>query len=148
MSTCLTAPATHLLDKHIALEAARLLYENLERRKVPILRTPNVNASEPIQLNVDVEFDSYDLRLSLEQFSDRFLWLTMRRLERQISDRAWPGLSVSFRPLPVPSGIDFAANGQFGHVSVRVIRAYDINRDTFPTRIDVEICVSSEKSNA
>ena len=39
--------------------------------------------------------------------------------------------------LVLPKGIDFAAREVFDGVSVRIVRAYDINNDRFPCRIDV-----------
>lgn len=40
-------------------------------------------------------------------------------------------------PLEIPQGVDFAARETYRNISMRVIRAYDINNDVFPTRIDV-----------
>lgn len=40
-------------------------------------------------------------------------------------------------PMEIPQGVDFAAREQYRNISMRVIRAYDINNDVFPTRIDV-----------
>jgi hypothetical protein len=40
-------------------------------------------------------------------------------------------------PLEIPQGVDFAARENYRNISMRVIRAYDINNDVFPTRIDV-----------
>ena len=40
-------------------------------------------------------------------------------------------------PLEIPGGVDFAARETYRNISMRVIRAYDINNDVFPTRIDV-----------
>ena len=34
-------------------------------------------------------------------------------------------------------GVDFAARETYRNISMRVIRAYDINNDVFPTRIDI-----------
>jgi hypothetical protein len=39
-------------------------------------------------------------------------------------------------PLEIPQGVDFAARETYRNISMRVIRAYDINNDVFPTRID------------
>jgi len=39
--------------------------------------------------------------------------------------------------LVMPKGVDFAAREVFDGISMRVIRAYDINNDNFPCRIDV-----------
>jgi hypothetical protein len=41
--------------------------------------------------------------------------------------------------LPLPGGVDMAArvsDKQLG-LSIRLVRAYDINTDRFPTRIDI-----------
>ena len=40
-------------------------------------------------------------------------------------------------PLEIPQGVDFAARETYRNVSLRVIRAYDVNNDVFPTRIDM-----------
>ncbi len=40
-------------------------------------------------------------------------------------------------PLEIPQGVDFAARETYRNISMRVIRAYDINNDVFPTRIDI-----------
>lgn len=40
-------------------------------------------------------------------------------------------------PLIMPDGVDFKAQEVYKGISLRVIRAYDINNDVLPTRIDV-----------
>lgn len=40
-------------------------------------------------------------------------------------------------PLEIPQGVDFAARETWRNISMRTIRAYDINNDVFPTRIDI-----------
>ena len=40
-------------------------------------------------------------------------------------------------PMEIPQGVDFAARENYRNISMRVIRAYDINNDVFPTRIDI-----------
>lgn len=40
-------------------------------------------------------------------------------------------------PLELPDGVDFKARQMYKNISLRVIRAYDINNDVFPARIDV-----------
>jgi hypothetical protein len=40
-------------------------------------------------------------------------------------------------PLPVPNGVDFGAREMYKNVSMRIVRAYDITNDVFPTRMDV-----------
>jgi len=40
-------------------------------------------------------------------------------------------------PLEIPQGVDFAARETYRNVSMRVIRAYDINNDVFATRVDI-----------
>lgn len=40
-------------------------------------------------------------------------------------------------PLVMPDGVDFKAQEQYKGINLRVIRAYDINNDVMPTRIDV-----------
>jgi hypothetical protein len=39
--------------------------------------------------------------------------------------------------LQMPSGVDFAAREVFDGISMRIVRAYDINNDAFPCRLDV-----------
>lgn len=40
-------------------------------------------------------------------------------------------------PMEIPGGVDFAARETYRNISMRTIRAYDINNDVFPTRIDI-----------
>lgn len=40
-------------------------------------------------------------------------------------------------PLELPQGVDFAARETYKNISMRVIRAYDVNNDVFPCRVDV-----------
>jgi P22 coat protein - gene protein 5 len=40
-------------------------------------------------------------------------------------------------PLELPQSVDFAAREMYKNISLRIIRAYDINNDVFPCRIDV-----------
>ncbi len=40
-------------------------------------------------------------------------------------------------PLEIPGGVDFSGRETYRNISMRTIRAYDINNDVFPTRIDV-----------
>ncbi len=40
-------------------------------------------------------------------------------------------------PLEIPGGVDFSARETYRNISMRTIRAYDINNDVFPTRIDI-----------
>lgn len=46
-------------------------------------------------------------------------------------------LGMVMVPLEIPQGVDFAARETYRNISLRVIRAYDINNDVFPTRIDM-----------
>lgn len=39
--------------------------------------------------------------------------------------------------LEMPEGVHFAAREQFEGISIRIVRAYDINNDNFPCRLDV-----------
>jgi hypothetical protein len=45
--------------------------------------------------------------------------------------------TVATADLILPTGVDFAAREVFDGVSLRVVRAYDINNDQFPCRVDV-----------
>lgn len=56
------------------------------------------------------------------------------------------GLSLAFHrdafvfataDLVMPQGVDFAAREVFDGISIRIVRAYDINSDQFPCRLDV-----------
>jgi len=40
-------------------------------------------------------------------------------------------------PMEIPGGVDFGARELYKNISMRVIRAYDINNDVFPCRSDV-----------
>ena len=40
-------------------------------------------------------------------------------------------------PMELPDGVDFKARQMYRNVSLRIIRAFDINNDVFPTRIDI-----------
>jgi len=46
-------------------------------------------------------------------------------------------LGLVMVPMEIPQGVDFAARENYRNISMRVIRAYDINNDVFPTRIDI-----------
>jgi hypothetical protein len=39
--------------------------------------------------------------------------------------------------LELPEGVDFAARETYRNISMRIVRQYDINQDTFPCRVDV-----------
>jgi hypothetical protein len=45
--------------------------------------------------------------------------------------------TVATADLILPTGVDFAARETFDGVSMRIVRAYDINEDRFPCRIDI-----------
>ena len=40
-------------------------------------------------------------------------------------------------PMELPEGVDFRARETYKNVSMRIIRAYDINNDVFPARMDI-----------
>jgi hypothetical protein len=40
-------------------------------------------------------------------------------------------------PLELPEGVDFKARETYKNISMRIIRAFDINNDVFPARIDI-----------
>ena len=40
-------------------------------------------------------------------------------------------------PLELPDGVDFRAREMYKGISMRIIRAYDINSDAFPARVDI-----------
>ena len=40
-------------------------------------------------------------------------------------------------PMELPGGVDFAAREMWKNISMRIIRAYDINNDVMPVRIDL-----------
>jgi len=45
--------------------------------------------------------------------------------------------ALAMADLVLPQGVDFAAISRYNGISVRIVRAYDINSDSFPCRIDV-----------
>ena len=45
--------------------------------------------------------------------------------------------AISFADLVMPKGVDWAAREVFDGISMRIVRAYDINNDHFPARLDV-----------
>lgn len=40
-------------------------------------------------------------------------------------------------PMELPDGVDFKARQEYKGISIRIIRAYDVNNDVLPTRLDV-----------
>ena len=40
-------------------------------------------------------------------------------------------------PMELPDGVDFKAREMYKNISMRIVRAWDINNDVFPTRIDI-----------
>ncbi len=40
-------------------------------------------------------------------------------------------------PMEIPGGVDYAARETYKNISMRIVRAFDINNDLMPTRIDV-----------
>lgn len=40
-------------------------------------------------------------------------------------------------PLELPDGVDFKAREMYKNISMRIVRAFDINNDVFPCRIDI-----------
>jgi hypothetical protein len=45
--------------------------------------------------------------------------------------------TIATADLVLPKGVDFAAREVFDGISMRIVRAYDINNDRFPCRIDI-----------
>ena len=45
--------------------------------------------------------------------------------------------AIAFADLQMPKGVDFAAREVMDGISMRIVRAFDINNDNFPCRIDV-----------
>ena len=46
-------------------------------------------------------------------------------------------LGLVMVPMEIPQGVDFAARETYRNISMRAIRAYDVNNDVFPTRVDI-----------
>lgn len=46
-------------------------------------------------------------------------------------------MSLAMADMVLPQGVDFAARARYKGIAVRVVRAYDINSDSFPIRIDI-----------
>lgn len=69
------------------------------------------------------------------------VWLTgtSAALIGSAQDAAWTrdAIGLVTVPMEIPQGVDFAARETYRNISMRVIRAYDIFNDVFPTRIDV-----------
>jgi hypothetical protein len=40
-------------------------------------------------------------------------------------------------PMELPEGVDFRAREMYKNISMRIIRAYDVNNDVFPARVDI-----------
>jgi len=40
-------------------------------------------------------------------------------------------------PMELPDGVDFKARETYKNISMRIVRAWDINNDVFPCRIDL-----------
>ena len=40
-------------------------------------------------------------------------------------------------PMELPDGVDFKARQEYKGISIRIIRAYDVNNDVLPCRLDV-----------
>jgi len=40
-------------------------------------------------------------------------------------------------PMELPDGVDFKAREMYRNISMRIIRAYDVNNDVFPCRVDL-----------
>ena len=40
-------------------------------------------------------------------------------------------------PKELPEGVDFAARETYKNISIRIVRAYDINSDVTPCRLDI-----------
>ncbi len=40
-------------------------------------------------------------------------------------------------PLELPDGVDFRARENVKGISMRIVRAWDVNNDVFPTRMDI-----------
>ena len=49
--------------------------------------------------------------------------------------------------LVMPKGVDFSAREVLDGVSMRIVRAYDINNDKFPCRLDVLWTAKSIRPN-
>ncbi|MGH8582475.1 MAG: P22 phage major capsid protein family protein, partial [Gammaproteobacteria bacterium] len=47
------------------------------------------------------------------------------------------GFALATADLIIPRGVDFSAREVFDGISMRIVRAYDINNDKFPCRLDI-----------
>ena len=92
--------------------------------------SPSIVTSGPYQ-NVSANINS----------SQTITWLTGTTSAQIISPNNLAFTRDAFGlvtvPLEIPQGVDFAARETYRNISMRVIRAYDINNDVFPTRIDI-----------
>lgn len=46
-------------------------------------------------------------------------------------------MALAMADLVLPQGVDFAARSRYKGIAVRIVRAYDVNNDSFPCRLDV-----------
>ena len=92
--------------------------------------SPSVVTSGPYQ-NVSAGINS----------SQAILWLTGTSAAQIATPNniafARDAFGLVMVPLEIPQGVDFAARETYRNISLRVVRAYDINNDVFPTRVDI-----------
>lgn len=90
-------------------------------------------------LSVNVDYDIEATDLSVDDFRARYLQEAAERIVEMILQ---PGQVVrGFYELPIPGGLDMGGrvrDPQIG-VCLRMTRAYDIRRETYPTRIELGV---------
>jgi hypothetical protein len=93
-----------------------------------------------LRAGIELIFPSADLAKTIEEFTREYLQSAMEQIAAQMINMIpeAPKKIIS-RALPMPCGIDFVyqvAAPEYG-LGLRIIRAYDIQSDSFPCRFDV-----------
>ncbi len=95
----------------------------------------------PVSLQMahaETSFRSSDMLLPIDAFAEKFLARKAADIARQILNAAaFSGSRVITCDLPIPRGVDMAERIGNPRISLRMVRAYNIDTDTFPVRFDV-----------
>lgn len=133
-------PRTLLLPNLLAREALRILSKSLEALSVchytdgVVPETHNAGYSRHSSPSL---FSIADYQLLLDEFSRRHLAPYVSAIAHAVAKNA-DGNQVVFGRLPLPKSVDFAYECSLDNgPAIRLIRAYDINRDEYPLMIDV-----------
>lgn len=85
---------------------------------------------------VDINFSSQDLTLTIDKFSERYIQPAVSRLAAYLESQAMTMYKDVYQSVWDSAG-DFTARKVLDGISMRIVRAYDINNDNLPCRIDV-----------